>query len=126
MCFFDNCNICHSHFTEKAYNIKGLFLVTLRFDYCNGLFCGKHGHITPVLEELHCSTVKKRIKCKIVLLVYTCLHGTAPSYLREMLKDYAPPRTLRSTSKNLLCEARTNMKTYGDRSIGVCAPKLWN
>ena len=55
-----------------------------------------------------------------------CLHGTAPSYLRELLKEYVPPRTLRSTSKNLLCEPRNNMKTYGDRSFSACAPKLWN
>ena len=32
----------------------------------------------------------------------------------------------RSTSKNLLCEPRNNMKTYGDRSFSACAPKLWN
>ena len=31
-----------------------------------------------------------------------------------------------STSKNLLCEPRTNMKTYDDRSVSACAPKLWN
>ena len=98
-------------------------LVTSRFDYSNGLLCGipeelicklqrvqnnaarvvmlakKHDHITPVLKELH--------------------SGYQSSYLREMLKEYVPTRTLRSTSKNLLCELRTNMKTY-------CAPKLWN
>ena len=63
---------------------------------------------------------------KILLLAYKCLHGTAPSYLRELLKEYVPPRTLRSTSKNLLCEPRNNMKTYGDRSFSACAPELWN
>ena len=66
------------------------------------------------------------IDINILLLAYKCLHGTAPSYLRELLKEYVPPRTLRSTSKNLLCEPRNNMKTYGDRSFSACAPKLWN
>ena len=85
----------------------------------------KHGHITPVLHWL---TVRKRMEFKILLLAYTlkCLHGTEPSYLREILKEYVPPRTLRSMSKNLLCEPRTNMKIYGDRSFSACAPKLWN
>ena len=50
----------------------------------------------------------------------------APSYLREMLREYVPPWTLRSPSKNLLCEPKTNMKTYGDRSFSACASKLWN
>ena len=135
-----------------AESTKGavISLVTSRFDYCNGLLCGipeeliyklqrvqnnaarvitltkKYDHITPVLKELHWLPVRKRIEFKILLLVYKCLHGTAPSYLREMLKEYVPPRTLRSTSKNLLCEPRTNMKTYGDRSFSACAPKLWN
>ena len=86
----------------------------------------KYDHITPVLKELHWLPVRKIIEFKILLLAYKCLHGTAPSYLREMLKEYVPPRTLRSTSKNLLCELRTNMKTYGDRSFSACAPKLWN
>ena len=83
-------------------------------------------YITPVLKELHWLPVRKRIEFKILLLAYKCLHGTAPSYLRELLKEYVPPRTLRSTSKNLLCEPRNNMKTYGDRSFSACAPKLWN
>ena len=125
-------------------------LVTSRFDYCNGLLCGipeelirklqrvqnnaarvitltkKHDHITPVLKDLHWLPVRKRIEFKILLLAYKCLQGTAPSYLRELLKEYVPPRTLRSTSKNLLCEPRNNMKTYDDRSFSACAPKLWN
>ena len=125
-------------------------LVTSRFDYCNGLLCGipeelicklqrvqnnaarvitltkKHDHITPVLKELHWLPVRKRIEFKTLLLAYKCLHGTAPSYLRELLKEYVPPRTLRSTSKNLVCELRTNIKTYGDRSFSAGALKLWN
>ena len=69
--------------------------------------------------------VRKRIEFKILILVYKCLHGTAPSYLMELLKEYVPPWALRSTSKNLLCEPRNNMKTYSDRSFSACVPQLW-
>ena len=70
--------------------------------------------------------IKPNLIC-ITLTQYTIeLHGTAPFYLREMLKEYGPQRALRSTSKNLLCEPRTNMKTYGDRSFSACDRKLWN
>ena len=122
-----------------------LSLLVSRFDYCNGLPCGipeeliyklqrvqnnaawvvtltkKHDHITPVLKELHWLPVRKRIEFKILLLAYKCLHETAPSYLREMLKEYVPPQTLRSISKNLLCELRTNMNipTVTDHLVPV-------
>ena len=99
-----------------AESTKGavISLVTSRFDYCNGLLCGipeelickleriqnnaarvitltkKYDHFTPVLKELHWLPVRKRIEFKILLLAYKCLHGTAPSYLREMLNRVCP------------------------------------
>ena len=122
------------YLTEESTKSAVISLVTSRFDYCNGLLCGihvlicklqrvqnnaarvvtftkKHDHITPVLKELHWLPVRKGIEFKILLLAYKCLHGTASTYLREMLKEYVPTRTLRSAFKNLLCELRTNMKT---------------
>ena len=114
------------YLTAESSKSAVISLVTSRFDYCNGLICGipkelicklqreqnnaarvitltkKHDHITPVLKELHWLPVRKRIEFKILLLAYKCLHGTAPSYLRELLKEYVLPRTVRSTSKNLL------------------------
>ena len=75
----------------------------------------KHDHITPILKEQHWLPVRKRVEFKILLLAYKCLHGTAPSYLRELLEEYVPPRTLRSMSKNLLCKPNTNMKPYSDK-----------
>ena len=103
------------HSTETA-------LVKVQNDILTSI--DQHGVVILVMLDL--LPVRKRIEFKILLLAYKCLHGTAPSYLREMLKEYVPPRTLRSTSKNLLCEPRTNLKTYGDRSFSACAPKLWN
>ena len=124
------------YLTAESTKSAVISLVTSRSDYCNGLPCGipeelicklqrvqnnatrvvtltnKHDHITPVLKELHWLPVRKKIEFKILLLAYKCLHGTASSYLREMLKEYIPPRTLISASKNLLCEPRNNMKTY--------------
>ena len=138
------------YLTAESTKCAIISLVTSRLDYCNGLLCGiteklvlklqrvqnnaarvitltkKHDHITPVLKNLHWLPIRKRIQFKILLLVYKSRSGTAPSYLKEVLIDYAPSRTLRSTSKNLLCKPRTNMKTYGDRAFSACAPKLWN
>ena len=98
------------YLTAESTKSAVISLVTSRFDYCNGLLCGipeelicklqrvqnnaarvvtltkKPDHITPVLKELHLLPVRiKRVENKILLLAYTCLHGTALSYLREML-----------------------------------------
>ena len=148
--YLRNIGRIRKYLTAESSKSAVISLVTSRFDYCNGLLCGipeelirklqrvqnnaarvitlteKHDHITPVLKELHWLPVRRRIEFKILLLANKCLHGTTPSYLRELLKEYVPPRTLRSTSKNLLCEPRNNMKTYDDRSFSACAPKLWN
>ena len=83
-----------------------------------------HGIDTYLRKQQMELTHTSQEEFEILLLAYKCLHGTAPSYLREMLKEYVPTRTLRSTSKNLLYEPRTNMKTYDDRSFSACAPKL--
>ena len=50
----------------------------------------KHDHITSILKEQHWLPVRKRIEFKILLLAYKRLHGTAPSYLRELLKKVCP------------------------------------
>ena len=124
--------------------------VTFRLDMCNSLLYGlpqtqldrlqrlqntaarlvtrtkKYSHITPVLQNLHWLPVKDRIDFKILLLVFKCLQGIAPTYLSELLSYYNPERTgLRSESKNLLDEPRSH-NSFGDRAFYICAPRLWN
>jgi hypothetical protein len=85
----------------------------------------KRDHITPTLIELHWLPVVSRIDYKILLLIFKCLIGKAPTYLSDLLHQYSPSRSLRSSSQNLLKEHRAT-KTYGERAFGTCAPKLWN
>ena len=86
---------------------------------------GKSEHITPILKDLHWLPVRFRIRYKILLLVYKCLHGGGPSYLASLLTEHQPSRTLRSAARSLLSEPRTQKK-YGDRAFSVAGPKLWN
>ena len=83
-------------------------------------------HIKKKKKNLHWLPIHFRIEYKINLLTYKCLHGSAPSYLAELLEVYAPSRSLRSFDKGYLKEKKVRSKTYGDRCFSVCAPKLWN
>jgi len=64
----------------------------------------RHDHITPVLTKLHWLPVHKRVMFKTVVLVCTCLNGTAPGYLSELCVPVASAsgrQHLRSASTGL-------------------------
>ena len=87
--------------------------VSSKLDYCNALLFGlpnksiqklqyiqnsaarillrvrKYEHITPILHSLHWLPVASRIDYKVCLLTHQCIHGNAPSYLKEgMANNY--------------------------------------
>ena len=70
--------------------------------------------------------VRQRITYKISPLTYKAINGMVPQYLADLLHCYIPTRYLRSSSKNLLRIPKSNLKSYGERSFQVAAPKLWN
>ena len=74
-------------------------------------------HITLILFKLHWLPLGYRIHFKILLLVYKCLNGLAPTYLSELLRYTNGPRLLRSSSQNFLALPKTRLKTYGDSAF---------
>ncbi len=88
----------------------------------------KHGHVTPILINLHWLPVQQRICFKILLLTYKAVNGSGPQYLQELLKFCVKGRyDLRSTKDPLrLRIPSSNLITYGDRSFRIMAPHLWN
>ena len=85
----------------------------------------KYSSITPTLKKLHWLPVKYRIIFKVVLLTFKALHGLAPNYLRTLLQNYIPSRSLRSETGNLLIMPKAR-RELGCQSFAVAAPKLWN
>ena len=78
------------------------------------------------LCQLHCLPIKRRITYKILLLTYKEMNGVGPKYIVDLLKRYTPTRQLRYSSNNLLDMQKSNLKSYGERSFRVAAPRLWN
>ena len=126
-------------------------LILSRFDYCNSLFCSmtsenidklqllqnhaarlifgkkKRDHITPILIKLHWLPIHQRIKYKVALLCFKCIHNLAPIYLQNLLEIYTPSRCLRSSNDNfLLKKVSMQYKSYGEKSFSFYGPIVWN
>ena len=120
-----------------------------RLDYCNALLSGmsksnitklqrvqntlarvvlrrrKFECITPALKELHWLPVQYRVTFKTAVLVHSMKNTGQPAYLRQLLQDYEPVRSLRSSTKNLNCKtaAGTVLTSRGFRHSAVY---VWN
>jgi hypothetical protein len=92
------------------------------------VFAGrKSDHVTPYLRDLHWLKVTERIQFRLCVLVYRCLHGTAPSYLSTSLHLAADShRRLRSSEALTLLVPSTRRSTLGDRAFPVAAARAWN
>ena len=125
-------------------------LVISRLDYCNSVLYGipkyqrdklqriqniaarmisgtrSTDHITPILKNLHWLPVEARINFKILLITYKILNGQSASYLEPIIQEYHSLRTLRSSTRSLLCIPFIKSNSYGGRAFSATAPKLWN
>ena len=89
--------------------------------------CKKQDHMKPVLRDLHWLPVQQRIRYKVALLTFKALHGTAPTYIAELVEEHKPRRALRSASEVRLCPPKfPQTKFYGERAFAVAAPTVWN
>ena len=82
-------------------------------------------HISPVLHKLHWLPVSSRIEFKIATLTFKVLKFQQPAYIYDLIAPYIPPRSLRSSNKNLLIvpDIRSEM---GRRSFSFASPSIWN
>jgi len=86
-------------------------------------------HISPLLVDLHWLRMVERIQYKLCVLVYRCLHGSAPCYLQQtvcLVASMGSRRRLRSVTSSDLMAPATRRSTLGDRAFAVAGPRAWN
>jgi len=89
----------------------------------------KYDSVALLLQELYWLKVEQRIEYKLAVLVYRCLHGTAPPYLASDFRrvaDLGTRRCLRSVSTPALVVPPSRLSTVGDRAFPVSAARVWN
>ena len=156
LCFYQLRQLKHvRHFTSND-NFKLLLqaFIMSQLDHCNSILFGQPSKLldrlqsvlnaaarlyvdvsrrtstSDVLRELHWLRVPDRIAYKLCMIVYRCLHGTAPDYLADCCVRISDCGTRtaqnRTAASGNLLVPKTRTSTYGVRSFRVTAPLCWN
>lgn len=83
-------------------------------------------HITPILASLHWLPVHLRIKFRIMVHTYKCMHRLSPSYLADKISRHTPGRALRSSSDVTSLSHVAASKNVGKGNFSHVAPATWN
>uniref|UniRef100_A0A3P9CEN2 SGNH hydrolase-type esterase domain-containing protein n=1 Tax=Maylandia zebra TaxID=106582 RepID=A0A3P9CEN2_9CICH len=65
------------------------------------------------------------IDFKVLMLVYKALNGLGPKYISDLLTQYEPSRSLRSSGSGLLSVPRVRTR-HGEAAFSFYAPYIWN
>ena len=91
---------------------------------------GADGYTSPTecRIKLHWLPVRAWIKYKILLLVYRCIQGTAPTYLQELINinTYSRVGLCLSNDDCKLQIPRVNRETFANRSFKVVGCRWCN
>ena len=140
------------YLTREATETLVLSLVISHLDYCNVILYGtskanlsklqriqnmcaklvlcrsRYDSSQQALFELHWLPIRARITFKILVYMFNCSAGNAPSYLLDLLSRPVSKRASRSSESSVGCYAVpfNRNKTFSDRSFSTVGPKLWN
>ena len=85
-------------------------------------------HISDALISLRWLRAQERVRFKTAVLMHKATHGTAPSYLSQLVRvtDLPDRRSLHSARTNRLLVPSVKLSTVGGRAFPVAGPTIWN
>ena len=86
----------------------------------------KFDHITEAMKDLHWLKIPECIQFKILVTIYQCVNGLAPSFLIDLLDLNLMRRNLRSDTQGKLPIPQCNLSQVCNSSIRYAGPRLWN
>ena len=90
----------------------------------------KFGHVSQYMRDvLHWLPSEQRISYRLAALVWRCILGFAPAYLRELCCPVVSARgsqSLRSSEQGLLLIPFARTSTMQKRAFFVVGPSTWN
>ena len=85
--------------------------------------------LTPTHSSAYIgSGLSREVRFKMAVLMYKATHGTAPSYLSQLVRvaDLPGGRSLRSARTSRLLVPSVKLSTVGGRGFPVAGPTIWN
>ena len=84
--------------------------------------------ISDALISLHWLRAQERVRFKTAVLMYKATHGTAPSFLSQLVRvaDLPGRRSLRSARTNRLLVPSVKLSTVGGQAFPVAGPAICN
>ena len=86
------------------------------------------GHVSDAFISLHWLRAQERVRFKTAVLMYKATHGTAPSFLSQLVRvaDLPGRRSLRSARTNRLLVPSVKLSTVGGQAFPVAGPAICN
>ena len=129
----------HSLLTPEAAKIIVQGLVISKLHYCNTLLLGTSGHKLSRLQmiqnmgcrlnamkELHWLKGQEWIQYKVLVTMYQCVNGLAPSFLTNLLDLDLTRKHLRSDTQGKLPIPCCSVSQIHNSSIRYAVLRLWN
>ena len=79
---------------------------------------------TELRRQLHWLPFRQRISYKVAVITYKTRSTSKPAYLSDLLQDYRPARTLRSSDK-LLLSVPWMALAFSAKAYSVSASSVW-
>ena len=80
---------------------------------------------TVLLQDLHWLSAPERIKFRLAVLVFRCRINTPGKWPALGGWQQLPTQCLSSSTTHKLIVPRTRLRTFGDRTLGAAAARVW-